>query len=431
MKDNYLIQTGLRLGVLTPIALASFFFAAGAVHGQEALRISTAGDLAAAAQKQAESSIGYYNLLLGPVAWQFSSGLAVDYDDNVHLTEQNPEGDFIFRPNLNAQMHWPVTQVNDLNLSVMAGYSAYLQNKDLDELYINPGSGLSFNIYSGDFVINLHDQISVTENAYQNQSSQSSGGNSISASLQNTAGANALWDLDKALITFGYDHANYLALNSGQGLPDGASENFFLNGGVRPAPEILAGLETGLGLIHYSSSGATTSTASPDAKQWNVGAFCTATISDYLDARLDAGYTVFTPDSTTANNSISESSGFYLQFLITQRVNQFFNYSLSAGRSMDLQYSGQPYDRYTVRWQPNWNFLKKFTISTPLWWEHGTELYYQTSSYDQYGAGITIGRQLTQKLSSGLSYQFVKETSGQQDLNYTDNIVSLSLSYRF
>jgi len=68
----------------------------GIVRGQEALRISTAGDLAAAARQQAESSIGYYNLLWGPVAWRFSSGLAVDYNDNVRLQAQNAEGDFIF-----------------------------------------------------------------------------------------------------------------------------------------------------------------------------------------------------------------------------------------------------------------------------------------------------------------------------------------------
>ncbi len=234
---------------------------------------------------------------------------------------------------------------------------------------------------------------------------------------------------------FGYDHGNYLALDSSQGasqgLPDAASENFFLNGGVRLVPEILTGLETGFGLVHYSRSGAASSITEPDAKQWNVGAFCTATISDYLDARLDAGYTVFTPDSTSTNFSSAGSSGFYLQFLITHRVNQFFNYSFSAGRSMDLQYSGQPYDRYTARWQPNWNFLRKYTISTPLWWEHGTEIYYQTASYDQYGAGLDIRRQLTEKLSGGISYQFVKETSGQPYWNFTDNIISLSFSYRF
>ena len=426
MTGNHTIQSGLRIGFLTLIALGVFFFAAGTVRGQEALRISTAGDLAAAAQQQAENSIGYYNLLWGPVAWRFSAGLAVDYNDNVR-DEQNAQGDFIFMPNVNAKMHWPVTQVNDLNLSVAAGYSDYLRHQDLNHLYVNP-SGLSFDIYAGDFVINLHDRISVTENAYQNQSAS---GNTAYASLQNTAGANALWDLNKALVMVGYDHGNYLALDSSQVLPDAASENFFLNGGVRIVPEILAGLEAGGGLIHYSRSGTTNSAVTPDATQWNVGAFCTATISDYMDARLDAGYTVFTPDTTSTNFSSAGASGFYLQLLITHRVNRFFNYSLSAGRSIDLYYTGQPYDRYTARWQPNWNFLRKYTISTPLWWEHGTEIYYQAASYDQYGAGIDIRRQLTQKLSSSISYQFVKETSGQPYLNYTDNIVSLNFSYRF
>ena len=426
MTGNHLIQTELRIGFWTLIALAGFFSIVGTVRGQEALRISMAGDLAAATRQQAESSIGYYNLLWGPVAWRFSPGLGMDYNDNVR-DQQNAQGDFILRPNVNVQMNWPVTQLNDLNLSLTAGYADYLRYQDLNQLYVNP-SGISFDIYAVDFVIDLHDRISVTENAYQNQSA---GGNTTYASLQNTAGVNALWDLNKALIPLGYDHGNYLALNSSQGLPDAASENFFLNGGVRLVPEILAGLEVGGGLIHYSGSGATNSAVTPDATQWNVGAFCTATISDYMDARLDAGYTVFTPDTTSASFSSAGISGFYLQFLLTHRVNQFFNYSLSAGRSIDLQYTGQPYDRYFARWQPNWSFLRKYTISTPLWWEHGTEVYFQTVSYDQYGAGIDISRQLTQKLSGGISYQFVKETSGQPGLNYIDNIVSLSFSYQF
>lgn len=141
MTGNYTIQSGRRIGFRTLIALAGFFSTAGAVCGQEALRISTAGDLAAAAQRQAESSIGYYNLLLGPVAWQFSSGLAVDYNDNIQ-DQQNAQGDFIFIPNVNAQMHWPVTQVNDLNLSVAAGYSDYLQHQELNRFYINRARGL-------------------------------------------------------------------------------------------------------------------------------------------------------------------------------------------------------------------------------------------------------------------------------------------------
>ena len=105
--------------------------------------------------------------------------------------------------------------------------------------------------------------------------------------------------------------------------------------------------------------------------------------------------------------------------------------SLSAARSVDFSYGGQPYGRYTVRWQPKWSFLKHYALTTPLWWEHGTEVYLQTASYDQYGAGISIGPRITKKLSGEISYQFVKETSDRPGMNYTANIVSLSFSYQF
>ena len=66
--------------------------------GQEAVRLSMAGEAAAAAQRRANSTIGYYNLKLGPTAWNFNAGLGVDYNSNVNYTEDDPEADFIFRP---------------------------------------------------------------------------------------------------------------------------------------------------------------------------------------------------------------------------------------------------------------------------------------------------------------------------------------------
>jgi hypothetical protein len=423
VTGNYFIQTGRRFGFLTLMTLAGFLSTGENALGQEALRISTAGDIAEEQQKQAESTIGYYNLLTGPVAWRFSSGLEMDYNDNINLQATNAQSDFIFRPNVDTQMHWPVTQVNDLNVSLAAGYSAYLQHGNLNDFFINPGSGIFFKIYAGDFVINVHDQVSTTEDAYQNQSAN---GNAIYTTLQNTAGVGVLWDVNKAVVTLGYDHGNYLTLNSVQVQSSAVSENFSLSGGVRPVPEALAGLEAGYGLDHFSGGDAT-----PDAIQWNLGGFCTATISKYLDVRLDAGYTEFLPDTTTTNFNSGVSSGLYVQFLLTHRVNRFLSYTLSAGRSIDLKYNSHPYDRITARWQPDWTFLNNYSISTPMWWEHGTEIYLGTTTYDQYGAGITIGRQITQKLSGILSYQYIKETSDEADLNYTDQIVSLSFSYQF
>jgi len=419
-----------RLAGLALVAAAGLFLWGQNGFSQEALRISLAGDFAAESRQQAASTLGYYNLLLGPVAWRFGAGLEIDYNDNVHAEAQNSEGDIVIHPNLTAAMNWPVTTKNTLNFTIGAGYSYYLQHSDLNQLYINPGSGLAFDIYVGDFVINLHDRLSVTENSYQNQSSS---GNTIYASLQNDAGMTALWDLNKAALEFGYDHVNYISLNaSGQQapLPDAASENVFLNAGLRVLPEILAGVEAGGGAISYERAGTNSLAAnSPDATQWNAGAFCSAKISEYLDVRLDAGYTVFTPDSTSTN--FTASTGYYFQFEVTHRVNRFVSYSLSAGHSLDFSYSGQPFDRYFANLTPQWNILRNYSISTPVGWERSSESYSQGVNYDQYTAGITIGRQLTQKLSGSVGYRFIKESSSLSNQNFINNIVSLSFSYQF
>ena len=67
-------------------------------RGQEAVRMSIASAEAAEARRRAATSIGYYNLKLGPTAWNFGTGLGIEYNSNVQNTGSNPEGDFYLSP---------------------------------------------------------------------------------------------------------------------------------------------------------------------------------------------------------------------------------------------------------------------------------------------------------------------------------------------
>jgi outer membrane protein assembly factor BamA len=125
----------------------------------------------------------------------------------------------------------------------------------------------------------------------------------------------------------------------------------------------------------------------------------------------------------------------YFGTSLSHRVNRWLDYTLSADRSQNLQSYGQPYTTYNVRWSPSWNVIRKISLSTPVWWQHGKQYYYATgagdSAYDQYGVGLNLGRQLTQKLSSALAYQYVQETSDSGGQNYTVNTISLNFTYQF
>jgi hypothetical protein len=403
-----------------------FIFPSGAsVYAQEALRLSLAGDAVAQANRQSAATIGYYNLLVGPTSWRFTSGLGIFYDDNVLLEASNPQDDVYFQPNLTAQMQWPVTDLNTLNFNLGAGYSFYVKNSDLDQVFITPGSGISFDIYAGDFRINLHDQISVTENAYQTPGAT----NANYIQLQNTAGALAEWNLNKAVATLDYEHANYVPLNSSEQQSEDASENLLGSFGIRFVPQVTVGVEGGGGLFHSPQS---SESSTPDATQWSAGAFCSARISEYLTTRLDAGYTMYLPDVPSTNST--DAGGYYFDFSISHDINMFFKYALSAGRNIDLEFSGEPAEHYFVRLQPSWNFIRNYTVSVPFAWEKGTQFGTSATAgsldFEQFNSGISVSHQFSKKISGVLSYRFVEETSSQAS-SYTANIIGLTVSYRF
>src|SRR6266478_7869484 len=102
--NNYMAPTRTAwVSPVTPalfaaVILVVFLALLGNAQGQEAVRMSIASAEAAEARRKAETSIGYYNLKLGPTGWKFGSGLTIDYNDNVDNRSQNTDGDFIFRP---------------------------------------------------------------------------------------------------------------------------------------------------------------------------------------------------------------------------------------------------------------------------------------------------------------------------------------------
>ena len=408
------------------IAAAVLCFAEAAT-AQEALQQSLAGEAAEEQARQAATSIGYYNLMTGPVAWRFSAGLDTEYNDNVNLRPNNPDGDFIFRPSVDTSLLWPVTMNNSLNFSMGLGYSFYLRHTELDQLYITPGSQLSFDIYVKDFKLNLHDRLAVNEYAYGNPG-LTNGANLVR--LENTVGASGLWDLNQAAVTLGYDHVNYLSLEGNQ-LPDSSSENLLATAGIRFWPELMTGIEAGGGLFNSSQSAIQ---PYPNASQWNTGLFLQWQVSEYLTTEFHAGYTVYSPEAKGIFTNATPVTGLYFDLSLTHQLNKFLTYTLSAGRSTDYANYGVPDEYYYVKFEPQWNVLHNFSLTTPISWEDGKQLSGSSLSqltFDQISAEISLGRQLTKKLSASLYDQIVHETANQANARYTVNIVGLNLSYQF
>ena len=218
--------------------------------GQEAIRMSMAGAAAAQGRSAAAGAPGFYNLEMGPTYWRFGSSLSLGYNDNVELEQAHPEGDFIYTPSVNAQMRWPLTELQTLNLGIGAGYSGYVSHSSLNTFFLTPNSGVSFDVYAGDFVINLHDRVSITQGSYQDPTVT---GNGAYSQFQNSVGVLTTWDLNKLVVNVGYDHANDIELTGGLGQPSQSSEIFSASTGftLKPAMLLDRSRRRSIALLHY------------------------------------------------------------------------------------------------------------------------------------------------------------------------------------
>jgi hypothetical protein len=403
---------------------------------QDALRMSLASEEAAQARNQAAMTPGYYNLMLGPTSWRFGANLQVDYNSDV-IYREPAVGDFIFSPEIDARMLWPLTLQNSLNLTLGAGYSFYASQSQLDHFFITPNSELSFDIYTGDFWINLHDRFSINENTYQDPTLAGVGNYSR---LDNSLGVSATWDLNKVIVRSGYDHVNYITLTGGQNQPDGQSELFTGSAGYQFKPELQLGVELGGGLVSYSSAGAVSSLSSYlDATQGNAGAYGDAQVGEYAHFRGSVGYTFFTPQpvggggslANQVNQANSAGSGIYAQLEFKHRLNQYVDYVLSGGRNISFTFYGGAYDLYQAQLAANWHLFQKADLNTTLIYNHGTQIAGASETFDQSGVSIGLSRPITRHLDGKVGYQLYIRTSNLPDRSYTANILSLSLTYTF
>ncbi|MBI3850768.1 MAG: hypothetical protein HY298_10920 [Verrucomicrobia bacterium] len=409
-------------GVAAVVAL----LLANAAAGQEAIRASMAGQDAAEARKRALRE-GHFNLRLGPVSLRLQSSMGMEATDNVRLVDSNPQTDLIFRPQVSTMLFWPVTEKNSLNLSLGVGYSKYLKTTEFDNLFISPGSDLSFDVFIRDFAINFHDRFSYSQDVANDPTVSGTG--SLNR-FENVGGIQVVWDLNKAVLSAGYDHSIYLAEASQFTGQSHASDLFNASAGVVINPLVLVGLQVGGGFTTYDEK------TFNNSKHAAIGPFLNAQLSEYSSVRLTVGYVAYFIERTAntnifGTNAVSDVNAFYGDLTFRQRVNANFAHSLAIGRQVTAGSFSDTVDLYYARYSVDWRLFQKTSLGPSLSYEHGTEAGGLGEKLDRYGLGLALGRGLTQHLSGGLRYQFYRKDAQPKSRSYVENRLVLNLIYAF
>jgi len=403
--------------------------AASIARSQDVVRPSLAGEASAEARRQDIEHIPY-NLLMGPIRFRVSATLGVEYNDNINLAEVNTQEDVIIRPQVNVNAIWPVTQLNTLRLDLGLGYAFYIDhsNADTSGVLISPGSQLAFDIFIGDFRINFHERPSLQ----QDPIAELALSNVVDyGRFENTVGVSVLWDLNKAVVTLGYDHYTYISTTSMFNYLNRNAEE--LSGNV----DVAVSSTTNVGLESYAVFNYYDQNVLNDSIDYAIGAFAETQLTNYLKVRVAGGYQWISFNnggvvSTGPFHDSGKLSDYYANILVSHRINPAIVQSLSAGHESQLgvnsNYITLNYIRHTV----SWNIIRNTLLSTEFFYEDADESGgFIREHLHRFGGAIAVGYQLTPHVTLGLRYQYTQKDSNVPLRDYTQNRVSLDGTYSF
>ena len=412
--------------------------AGSTAYSQDAVRPSLAGEASSEARVQDVSRIPY-NLMVGPIRFRLSATVGAEYNDNINLAETNTQDDFIIRPNVNVDAIWPITQLNTLRLDIGLGYAFYIDhsNADTNGILIAPKSQIAFDIFVGDFRINIHDRMSLQQDPIQEPALS----NVIDyGRFENTAGISLLWDLNKILVTLGYDHYNYVStvhdfdyLNRNAEIISGSAVYLV-------TPTISVGPEGNAVFTRYEQS------VLNDNVDYSIGGLLETEITNNIKIRLAGGYQRIDFDHNFVTFVVptfigpvpvmfrdhTDLSDYYANILIAHRLNAVISQSLSAGHENQLgvnsNYIRLNYIRHTV----TWNIIRSTLVSTEFFYEDAKESGGLIGEhFHRLGGAVTLGYQLTPHVTLGLRYQGTTKDSDVALRDYNQNRVSLDGTYSF
>jgi hypothetical protein len=410
-----------RIALLLSISLLGEMSIA---HAQDAVRPSLAGEAASESRQQDVNRIPY-NLMLGPVRFRVSATVGVEYNDNVNYADVGAQTDWIFTPNVNVDAIWPITQLNTLRLDLGLAYALYVDHSNYDTrgILIAPNSQVAFDIFVGDVRINIHDRMlaqqdPIAEPALSNVANY--------GRFENTAGISALWDLNKILVTLGYDHYTFVATTSAFDYLNRNAEELSGTAAYLITPTIKVGVEAN-GVFNYYSQHVLN-----DSTDFSVGGFAETEITNNIKIRVAGGYQQISFDHNGSVGDVNDLSDYYVNLLLTHRINAVISQSVSAGHENQLGVNSNYITLNYVRHTVYWNLIRNTLLSTEFFFEDADESGgFIGEHFQRLGGAATLGYQLTPHVTLGLRYQHTTKDSDVVLRDYNQNRVSFDGTYSF
>ncbi len=393
-----------------------------------------------------------YNFAITGFRFSIAAGIGIEFNDNITLSDHNRQSDIIIRPSLEIDGVLPISDLNTLRLSLGISYAKYFNHSQYDTsgVLISPSSELELKMIAGPVNIRVRDRLSYQEDSYDVPDL-----NNVARyrRWENQAGFVADWDVNADFtLTAGYDHYNLWTQGSGIfSDQDRAIDTIFLKPAYKLAPGLRAGLDASYSFITFTQGDR------PNGHNILVGPFIDWQITKNTDIYVEGGFQslhfngathlnstllsefgsanglssaqVSALDSQGADNSSTDSV--YFKAEIDNKASDVFQQRLMASKTSEIGFFTNSYDLYHVEYTADYTGIAETEISPTLFYEYLDSSGPEGEKANRFGAGIGARRYLTKSITAGLDYRFLWKGSNIPGANYYQNLVFLSLYYKF
>lgn len=397
----------------------------------------------------------YYNIKAGPVLLTLSSGVSVEYNDNINLSSgiSSPiQSDVIVNPHFGISavselQFLPKSQTDrtTLGLTLNLGTKRYLQHPELNTddsgLTVAPDSELSFLVRTGHFRTRLYDRFSLEDDPTADGTLSNV---SVFRRFQNNAGVKTTWDMNsKTAFTLGYEHGNMIVLDYATLSGTAPSLSSLDNSTDQVSFSAFSQIFSLLGVGASASAVATNYPDNPgqNMTSYNYGPFMDARLTQYTT--LHAAYTLNESrngnlldgnnDTMAIGNGSSNQTDGNFVVSVVNHFNRYYTQTVSAGRQTQLNILGDLTVINSVSYNSVWTLNSKLALSSSFVAEDATDESSVNSNphYKRYLCRFSTGYRLSKKMYSTLSYQYSNKISDSPDQSYKQNMISFNLNYAF
>ncbi len=379
-----------------------------------------------------------YNIRIGIVDLLLAAGVGFEFNDNIALSQFHRQSDIIIRPTFDIEGSIRFSETSRLRIGVGLSYAKYLDHSqyDSDSVLISPNSAITWTAEAGAFKFTIRERLSYQEDPFE----QPTLNVARYSRYENQAGIQIDWDANQyTKFSVGYDRYDLWATDSAYAAADHSINTFFFRPSFKLNPRVSIGVNASYSIFDYRQA------SHSNGHSLLVGPFVRWKANDYTDIYLEAGFqqakfdtgTVFpivnplTGVTTGTGIDTQNANGWYAKLEIINRPTEFLRQKLSFTKTAELGFLSNFYDLYHVEYSLDWVIREKTTLRPTFFYE-----YYKTSgpgaeSAHRVGAALGIYHVFSDNFTAGLDYRYLVKDSNLFGADYYQNLVMLSLYYKF